>query len=979
MQVTENTKSTPEQLHRLKRNQTWLLDDPQTVWIIESGAIALFAVTLKQNHRLTSRRYLFTAKSTEAVFGVRVDLDRTEGATAGASEPQRCLLAVAVEETVLRQVSPTHLEQQFADGPSEIGRLVEGWIHRLGRWLSNGSPPVISLETEGIQHLTLSEGQKLKPKRDAFIWVRVIAGIVNLIGNPQLELSSDSKSLWLPLGDGMWLEATDTVELDTVNFDYIRDLETLLLSLNHLHEYFFRYIQLVLEQEMREELQRFRMRERLNRKMLQDANRELASVLKPQDVSSIAGGTDLLVAAGAVGHALGVTINPPPPSEDLQRVNELEAIARASQIRMRQVLLVDHWWTDDSGPLLAYTLGDKHPVALLRAKNGYELFNPQDMVRTAIDAEVAATLDPVAYMFYRPFPAKPLKSLDIAKFGFKGVTKDLLIILLVGMASTLLGMITPWATGIMIEEAIPNAQIGLLGQICLAPLAAAFGSAAFELARGFAMMRMETIADASTQSAVWDRLLKLSVPFFRQYSIGDLESRVSAIAEIRSKLSGTTLRTIFTSFFSLFNLGLLFYYSAKLAWLALGVAIVSIAFTTVFGILTVRQSRPLQEIKADIFGIMVQLIGGVAKLKVAGAEERAFAYWSKQYSKQQKLVLINQQIEDIVQLFNTLLPSISSGVLFWLVVTLNTKAQASGETVLSIGTFLAFNLAFGTFINGAGDLSNTLIDVLDVVTLWKRAEPILKAMPELNPNSADPGRLSGKLGLERVTFRYRNDGPLILQDVSLYANPGEFIAFVGPSGSGKSTVLRMLLGFETPVSGTVSYDGQDLAGLDIYAVRRQLGVVMQNGRIMSASMFENISAGALITMDEAWEAARMAGLAEDIESMPMGMHTVISEGGSNISGGQRQRLLIARSLVLKPSILLFDEATSALDNRTQAIVSESLDKLQVTRVVIAHRLSTIRNANRIYVIESGQVVQVGNYEELANQEGLFARLIARQV
>jgi NHLM bacteriocin system ABC transporter ATP-binding protein len=975
MQATENTKSAPEQLHRLKRNQTLLLDDPQTVWIIESGAIALFAVTLKQNHSLTSRRYLFTAKPTEAVFGVRVDLDRT----GGASDQQRCILAVAVEETVLRHVSPTHLEQQFADCPSEIGRLVEGWIHRLGRWLSHGSPPVISLETEGIQHLTLSKGQKLKPKRDAFIWVRVIAGEVSWLGNPQLDLSSHSQSLWLPLSDTVWLEATDTVELDTVNLDYIRDLDTLLLSLNHLHDYFFRYIQLALEQEMREELQRFRMRERLNRQMLRDANRELASVLKPQDVGSILGGTELLVAVGAVGRALGVTINPPRPSEDLQRVNELEAIARASQIRMRQVLLVDHWWTDDSGPLLAYTLGDKHPVALLRAKNGYELFNPQDMVRTAIDAEVAATLDPVAYMFYRPLPAKPLKSLDIAKFGFKGTTKDLLIILLVGIASTLLGMITPWATGIMIEEAIPNAQIGLLWQICLAPLAAAFGSAAFELARGFAMMRMETIADSSTQSAVWDRLLKLSVPFFRQYSIGDLESRVSAIGEIRSKLSGTTLRTIFTSFFSLFNLGLLFYYSAKLALLAVGVAIVAIAFTTVFGILTLRQSRPLQELKADIFGIMVQLIGGVAKLKVAGAEERAFAYWSKQYSQQQKLVLINQQLEDIVQLFNTLLPTISSAVLFWLVVTLNSKAQASGGTVLSIGSFLAFNLAFGTFINGASDLSNTLIDVLDVVTLWKRAEPILKATPELNPNSADPGRLSGKLALERVTFRYRDDGPLILQDVSLYANPGEFIAFVGPSGSGKSTVLRMLLGFETPVSGTVSYDGQDLAGLDIYAVRRQLGVVMQNGRIMSASMFENISAGALITMDEAWEAARMAGLAEDIESMPMGMHTVISEGGSNISGGQRQRLLIARSLVLKPSILLFDEATSALDNRTQAIVSESLDKLQVTRVVIAHRLSTIRNANRIYVIESGQVVQVGNYDDLANQEGLFARLIARQV
>ena len=153
---------------------------------------------------------------------------------------------------------------------------------------------------------------------------------------------------------------------------------------------------------------------------------------------------------------------------------------------------------------------------------------------------------------------------------------------------------------------------------------------------------------------------------------------------------------------------------------------------------------------------------------------------------------------------------------------------------------------------------------------------------------------------------------------------------------------------------------------------------MQNSRVMSASIFENLASGAMITMDEALEAARMAGFAEDIESMPMGMHTVISEGGTNLSGGQRQRLLIARSLVLKPKILLFDEATSALDNRTQAIVSQSLERLKVTRVAIAHRLSTIRNADHIYVLQAGRVVQQGSFAELANQEGLFAQLMARQ-
>ena len=266
-----------------------------------------------------------------------------------------------------------------------------------------------------------------------------------------------------------------------------------------------------------------------------------------------------------------------------------------------------------------------------------------------------------------------------------------------------------------------------------------------------------------------------------------------------------------------------------------------------------------------------------------------------------------------------------------------------------------------------------------MIPQWQRLQPIVETKPEVSLSKADPGELMGRIRVNQVSFRYRDDAPLILDNLSIHAEPGEFIAIVGRSGSGKSTLFRLLLGFETPESGTIDYDGQALSGLDINAVRRQLGVVLQNGRILSGSIFENIASGAQITLDEAWEAARMAGLADDIAAMPMEMHTVISEGGGNLSGGQQQRLLIARALVLKPRILLFDEATSALDNRTQGIVSESLDKLQVTRLVIAHRLSTIRHAHRIYVMQAGRVVQQGTFEELAAVEGLFSELMARQI
>jgi ATP-binding cassette subfamily C protein len=233
--------------------------------------------------------------------------------------------------------------------------------------------------------------------------------------------------------------------------------------------------------------------------------------------------------------------------------------------------------------------------------------------------------------------------------------------------------------------------------------------------------------------------------------------------------------------------------------------------------------------------------------------------------------------------------------------------------------------------------------------------------------------------MSQVVFHYRDDGPLILDGVNLTAEPGDFLAIVGLSGSGKSTLFRLLLGFESPGSGSIRYDGQDLGGLDVFAVRRQLGVVLQNGRINAGSLFENIVCGTHVSLNDAWGAAKATGFADEIAQMPMGMHTMVSEGGTNLSGGQRQRLLLSRALVHKPRILLLDEATSALDNQTQAVVSASLRQLKVTRLVIAHRLSTIREANRICVLDSGRIVQQGTYEQLAGEPGLFARLIARQL
>ncbi len=607
----------------------------------------------------------------------------------------------------------------------------------------------------------------------------------------------------------------------------------------------------------------------------------------------------------------------------------------------------------------------------------YEILDPLEFTRIPVNRYNAAKFTPTAYTFYRPLPDQEITIFDIVKFIFRGRIPDLMKIGLVGIIVVLLGMVIPQLTGTLIDYAIPDANRKLLIQMGLALLTASFGIAIFNLAQSLAILRIHTKIGYDTQAAIWDRLLKLKPAFFRQYATGDLHDRVSAIIEIRNLLSASVLRTLFSSFFSLLNLVLLLIYSVPLALVAIAVALLVMIITTISGMITRRKMRPLQELSGELFGLTVQLIGGVSKLRVAAAESKAFACWAKKYTQQIKLMLSTQLIEDLLATINVMLPTLTSILLFSLVVYLN--QQSPVETRLSTGTFLAFITAFATFINSVTELSNTLIDILEITILWERAQPILTSLPEVDSNKFHPGKLSGELKLEQVCFRYCQDSSLVLDHINLEAKAGEFIAIVGPSGSGKSTLLRLLLGFETPESGTIFYDGKDLSRLDITAVRRQLGVVLQNGRIMRGSILENIAGGAIVSHDEAWSALQMAGLAADIQAMPMGLHTIISEGGSNLSGGQRQRLLIARALVRQPQILLFDEATSALDNRTQAIVTHSLETLGVTRIVIAHRLSTIRLADRIYVLKDGKIVQQGNFEQLVSVKGLFADLMTLQL
>jgi len=532
-------------------------------------------------------------------------------------------------------------------------------------------------------------------------------------------------------------------------------------------------------------------------------------------------------------------------------------------------------------------------------------------------------------------------------------------------------------TGYTFNTVIPNANLGQLWELFAGLLVAALAGSLFELTRSFAMLRIETKANASLQMAVFDRVLRLPLGFFRDYSAGDLAARTGGINALRQALGGATLGVILSGLVSLGNFVLLFYYSSELALVASVILILNVVATASFAYFSMQHYRKLQDVAGKLSGLVLQLLTGIAKLRVSGAESRVFAVWAERYSEQKQLAFWAGRLENFQQVFNSFIPVASSLTIFLMAMQM---MQDDPTKALSTGDFIAFNAAFGTFLSAAISLTATLINLLSVVPLLERAKPILETLPEIDPSKPDPGALEGRLEVSHVTFRYQEDGPLILNDLSFHADPGEFIAIVGPSGAGKSTLLRMLLGFDLPESGSVYFDGQDIGVVDVSAVRQQVGIVLQSSKLASGSVHSNIvGMGSSLTMEDAWDAARMAGMEEDIKAMPMGMHTVVSEGGGTLSGGQRQRLLIARALVSKPRLVFFDEATSALDNRTQQIVSESLERMNATRVVIAHRLSTVQNADRIYVLERGQVVQSGTFEELLSQPGLFAELAARQM
>ena len=698
---------------------------------------------------------------------------------------------------------------------------------------------------------------------------------------------------------------------------------------------------------------------------------DLGSVLERRARRRVgaAGHDELLAVCQEVGRSIGITVHPAHP-EDLLRASPVEAIALASKVRSRPVRLPEAWWTQLGDSFVGYHT-DGRPVAVLARRRGYDVVDTVSGERVGVDAVVARDLRDHGIELVRPLPDGPLTIRALVRFARRGTGRDVVRLVLAALVIGLIALVPPLATSLVFGQIVPQHQTERLAALAAALVGLAIGSFFLQLARGVALLRARTTMDHALQLGLWDRLLRLPAPFFRRYQVGDLTERSMAIDSVRESVTDTVVTTWLAGIFGLFNLVVMITIDARLA--VVGFLVTAAGAAVIFGISRAYQG-PLKAVLRDrreMTATVHELLNGIVKVRTASAERRIFARWAVRYADDTRRAGKAFRIDDVRVVFEGAFPTAMVLILFATVVLI-------GREAVPAAAFMGFYVALGQLQTAVVNVARSTVTLLEVRPVLDQASPILDEATESGTAKEHPGSVEGGFALREVTFTYPGATRPIFDGLSVSIEPGEFVAIVGPSGSGKSTLLRLVLGFEDIDGGTVTIDGVDVTCLDMDAVRRQIGVVLQQTALLPGSVFENIAGSVPITEDDAWDAARRAGFDLDIERLPDGMATNIGDGVGILSGGQRQRLQIARALAGRPRALLLDEATSALDNLTQSVVTRTIEELDMTRIVIAHRLSTIASADRVVVIAGGRVVQDGPYSELAESPGPFAELIARQ-
>ncbi|MCL2009857.1 MAG: NHLP bacteriocin export ABC transporter permease/ATPase subunit [Synergistaceae bacterium] len=680
-------------------------------------------------------------------------------------------------------------------------------------------------------------------------------------------------------------------------------------------------------------------------------------------------------------------------AENMDPVAIMRRLIRKANMEVRLVSLPKGWHKSDRGAFIGFlttlttltTLTDSGEenamVALLpKGSKKYVLVDEDHPSGLTVDDEIASKIKDNAFMCYAGLPPRKLGLSDIFDFMLRHTMKhDWAAIWLVSLVAGLLPILMPLITETIFRDVIPIYDRQALGTVTQVMMVSGFTGAILGLVRSLSFIRAKNHAGVAFESALWSRLLSLPASFFRDYETGNLVGRMQGVGVITELLGDKVLSSIFSAIFSFWSLILMFYYNVRLTMISMALWAVYLLVNAFLYKNIVFSQRNMTRASNKASARTLQLFGGLTKFRLQGKEPAAFHLWSQTFGEEWTWGQKVRWQTNYISLINVMMPTVLSMVLFYVTMGIMETGLAEGKIALDAAKFMGFLTAFTGFNATLTAFVPVVASLFTALPLLENIMPILETEPEATDDKVDAGRLSGEVEIKNLHFAYSPDSPPVLKEISIRVKAGESVAVVGPSGCGKSTLVRLLLGFEKPTQGAIFFDGQDFSTLNAASVRAQMGVVLQNGQVMSGDIFSNIVGAAPLTLDDAWEAARMVGLEQDIRNMPMEMHTMISEGSGNISGGQRQRIMLARSIVNRPKIVLLDEATSALDNATQAIVTESIKNLKATRIVVAHRLTTVMDADRIYVLQDGRVAEEGNYEELMKANGFFAKMAQRQL
>lgn len=657
--------------------------------------------------------------------------------------------------------------------------------------------------------------------------------------------------------------------------------------------------------------------------------------------------------------------------ENLDIEELLDNRMRSFGIMRRRVELEKGWRNNAVGAMLGTLKEDGQAIALIPGKmTGYTYYDFSTGKRIKVTSKIEGLIDDEALCFYRPLPQRALKILDLVKYVIEQFSVSDFVLYVGGMlVFSLLGLLSPLFTKWLFGDTIYSGKISALISLAVFMICFSLCRTLFSIYQGMVNSRISIKQNIAVEAAVMSRVLSLPASFFKEYSSGELSQRTMYVNSLCSTVINGIGGVGLSAIFSLIYVGQIFEFAPSLVVPALTVTITTVVLNLVLTLLNMKINQKQMMIGSKNSGLTYSTISGIQKIKLAGAEKRMFARWAEGYAKEAELVYNKPMLLKLGDTFALFISLTGTFVMYFIAVHSN----------ISISDYYAFSTSYG-MVSGAffalGGLGLTLANIKPVLEM---AKPILEAEPEVEENKIKIDKLKGSIEISNLSFKYTEDMPNVLEDFNLKIKAGEYLAIVGSTGCGKSTLVRLLLGFEKPQKGTIYYDRYDIAKVNIRSLRKKIGAVMQNGKLFTGDIYSNIVISApQLTVDEAWEAAKIASFDEDIEKMPMGMYTLISEGQGGISGGQKQRLMIARAVAPKPKILILDEATSALDNVTQKAVSEAIDTLKCTRIVIAHRLSTIKNADRIIYINEGHIAEEGTYAELIEKNGLFAELVKRQ-